>query len=311
MQLNHNNRHRMALETLEDKRLLAGDVTVAVVEGNLLVRGDAESNGVMITAGDAPGAFVVAGLPAGDGPTSINGDFLRVEVAGVSRSVLVGMGEGDDLTNLRSAAVRGNVAVDAGMGNDVVNVGGPRTSVAEANTLIRGRLSVDLGEGHDGLRVGGTAIGLGMEVAGERGDDNVAVVRSLIRGFTSIATGVGDDDVVIQGSYLARVRLGTGAGADQVALLDSAFAGIGVDVGDGDDVVALAGVHARAAWFAGGPGDDALLFAGPNHITHLSISGFEYIGPGGGNLVADADWLADDTNDENDSDVPGEELLLV
>ncbi len=313
MQFNQYYRRRMRLETLEEKRLLAGDVTVGVVDGNLLVRGDAESNGVFITAGDAPGAFVVTGLPVGDGPTSINGSFLRVEVGGVFRSVLVGMGAGDDLVNVRDAAFRGDVAVDAGMGNDDVNVGGPRTSVTEGNTFIRGSLSVDLGEGRDRLRVGGTAIGGGMEVAGGRGDDYVAVTRSLIRGVTSITTGVGDDYVLIDGSRAARARIATGAGNDQVALVDSAFSGIGVDAGADNDVVVLAGVHARAAWFAGGPGDDALLFAGPNQITHLEVNGFEVIGAGGGELVGDADtdWLADHTNNEIESDVSVNESLLL
>ncbi len=99
VRLNNQRQYRMGIEALEDKLLLAGDVTATVVDGNLMIRGDADSNGVAITSGDVLGEYLVGGLMAGDGPTSVNGNFHRTVVNGVSGNILVGMGDGDDLAN--------------------------------------------------------------------------------------------------------------------------------------------------------------------------------------------------------------------
>ncbi|MCA9238955.1 MAG: hypothetical protein KDA37_02095, partial [Planctomycetales bacterium] len=88
-------------ETLEQKQLLAGDVTYEVVNGNLHLLGDAESNEIVITAGDIEGSYLVQGLngttisPAdgGDGSAAPVSGFV---VEGVTRNVRIDLGDGDD-----------------------------------------------------------------------------------------------------------------------------------------------------------------------------------------------------------------------
>ncbi len=278
MRFNKTHQHHMSVETLEDKRLLAGDVTVSVVEGTLVVRGDDASNGVAVTSGDAPDAYIIVGLEAGDGPTSINGIFDRVEVSGVHRGVRMALGEGSDVASLFRANVRGNVEIAAGLGNDHVTIGGPMASATDVNTMIQGRLLVDLDQGQDSLRVDGSRIGHGMSAWGGPGNDLVAVAETAIHGILGIQTGAGDDHVAIGRTQAGYVRVATGAGADHLALVDSTFAAIAANMGAGDDAAVVAGVQARSAWFHGGPGSDALQFNGPSHFGRLRINGFETVG---------------------------------
>ena len=286
--MNSMRNRRMGFETLENKRLLAGDVLVSVSDGGtLLIRGDMESNGVAITSGDAPGEFVIAGLPSDDGvATSINGTFDRVALSGVSQGINMRMGMGDDGVRLFGARIRGNVNIATGDGADHVSVGGPVDSPESMNTVISGGLNVATGEGDDGVRIGRTGVARGLSVASGEGDDSVSVVDSRLRGVTSIHTDGGDDGVNIEGTLARFVRMGTGAGADNVALTNSVFSAIGYQGGEGDDSVVLNRVRARGAWFQGGPGEDSLQFDGPTRFGVLGIRGFESIS-GGDEVTAD------------------------
>ncbi len=290
--------YRMGVETLEDKRLLAGDITVSVMDGSLLIRGDAESNGVAITSGNAPGEFIVAGLPVDDVATSINGIFDRAVVSGVSRGIHMTLGRGDDVANMFAANVRGNVSIQTGIGNDRVHMGGPRTQMGdagEANTRIGGRLAVDLSEGDDHLLVSGVATGHGLDVEGGMGNDEVLIRDSRLTGLVGIGTGAGEDRVVVEGTRATWAHIRSGLGADRVALVDSVFAALSVNVGEGDDVVAVAGIRARAAWFQGGLGNDRLEIAGANRMGQLQVNGFESIQGDAGAATTNAllDALAD------------------
>lgn len=273
-------RHQLGVETLESKRLLAGDVTVSVVQGTLVIQGDDASNGVAVRSGDTPDSYFIVGLEAGGEPTSINGVFDRAEVSGVMRGIRMTLGAGDDLANLFQARVRGNVGIAVGQGEDHVNVGGPMASVTDVNTVIDGRLMVDLGMGHDGLRIAGSRIHHGVLVNGGLGDDSVAVAESQIRDTLAIRTGAGDDQVAIGRTLAAHVLVGMGEGADRLALVDSTFASIGAHLGGGPDQLMIAGVNAGLASFQGGAGNDVLQFNGASQFGRLRISGFETVGGG-------------------------------
>ena len=279
---------RLGIESLEQKRLLAGDVMVGVTDGGtLLVQGDAESNGVVLTSGDQPGEFVLAGRPSADGePTTINGTFDRVVVSGVSNGIRVRMGEGDDGVNIFNANVRGAVNVATGIGDDTVNIGGPVDDSEGMNTLIRGGLNIVTGDGSDSVRIGRTGIARGLNVATGAGDDYLAVGESRLRGVSHLWTDGGDDVVNVFGTQARFVRLGVGAGADMVNLQNSVFTAIGVNAGMGDDEVSLNRVRARGAWFNGGEGQDSLQFDGPNRFGTLGVNGFESVS-GGEEVVAD------------------------
>ncbi len=287
---NRSQHYRMQLETLEDKCLLAGDVGVSVVDGNLHVEGDRADNGVVITSGDTADSYVIAGVPSADGSaTTINGSLGRTVVSGVTGGMRIGLGQGNDGLRMFNANIRGNVGINMGEGNDAVQIGGPVSSTDRIDSLIQGRVAVALAEGRDSLRVDNTGIGGGMEAHGGEGNDSILLNHSRLRGVVSLATGPGDDNVGINDSRAAFVRIGMGDGNDNVALVDSVFTAVGVNTGPGDDNLGVSGIRARGVWFNGGAGEDRLRFQGPNRIGFVRITGFEVIEGESGDDRSDAD----------------------
>src|SRR5687768_10885367 len=100
--MSHSTQTKLGFESLERKQMLAGDVLVSVVGGNLLVEGDAEANSIVMTSGAETGSLVIQGLDGtnvqfadaapGDPPTPASG----LVVGGVRGHVRVNLGDGND-----------------------------------------------------------------------------------------------------------------------------------------------------------------------------------------------------------------------
>src|SRR5258708_6010556 len=86
---------RPALEGLERRALLAGNVTAFFNSGSLLLSGDAAANGVSIEQ-VAGGKYVVSGFALDGSPTLINGAPYKV-FSGVTNDVAVNLEGGNDL----------------------------------------------------------------------------------------------------------------------------------------------------------------------------------------------------------------------
>ena len=84
--MSKNRRHparRLGAENLETRNLLAGDVMVEVDDsGNLLIRGDAESNNILIEAGEH-GQYAIIGRPDENGVDTMVNGVAAVKVDGV------------------------------------------------------------------------------------------------------------------------------------------------------------------------------------------------------------------------------------
>ena len=182
----------LAVESLEDRQLLAGDVSVTVNGGNLLIRGDAEDNVIAITAGEDPGQFVIAGFDDSNGdPTSIEGvENGELVVDGVTGNLFVGLGGGDDSLFLTDAELPRNVVVFAGTGNDFVLVGQgpqpldpeptpevaldaplPEIPIDTGPVHVAGNLVLQFGPGDDRLEQHAVRVGRNEVVQMGLGDD--------------------------------------------------------------------------------------------------------------------------------------------
>ena len=60
--MTHSLRPSLRFEQLEEKKLLAGDVTVAVVHGALMIDGDDLGNQIVVSSGENPGEYLIRGL---------------------------------------------------------------------------------------------------------------------------------------------------------------------------------------------------------------------------------------------------------
>jgi hypothetical protein len=93
--LDNSARRRLAVEGLEHRQVLAGNVLATMVGGNLMIQGDAGDNGVLLhTAAD--GTVEVSGMDAGAGATTINGSTEPFVATGVRHLTRVHLGRGDD-----------------------------------------------------------------------------------------------------------------------------------------------------------------------------------------------------------------------
>ena len=95
------NQRKLRLESLENRNLLAGNVTATVVDGNLIIEGDDQDNQISIVATENRGQYIIRGRASATfGPitTTINGSDAEegILVTGVKRSVHISMGDGND-----------------------------------------------------------------------------------------------------------------------------------------------------------------------------------------------------------------------
>jgi hypothetical protein len=278
-------RNKLGFESLERKQMLAGDVLVSVVNGNLLIKGDAEANSIVITAGEAAGTLVVQGLDgtnvqfADADPTDPPAPETGLVVEGVSGHVRVGLGEGDDTVAIHDVQLHRSLTINAGAGNDEVRIGaaedieGEAPEDAAANVRVGGPVTIRTGEGNDTVIVGNAAVGL-LSVLTDGGDDTVTL--GLEGGGSD-----GDEDTATLRARLG-INVALGDGADTVTLQDVATrGGIAIGGGNGGDTVDLADVRAMILAVRGG-GDDS---ADSVNVESLEIghAGFE-LGGGGDNL---------------------------
>lgn len=123
------------VEALEPRLLLAGDISVRLVDGCLWIVGDAAANAITVDqAGLADGQFRLTGQ---DG-TTINGLDQELLFDNV-QAIRIFTGDGDDTVALQSTQTAVDVQVDLGNGNDTLKL----------TNGVAGNLRAMGGEGRD------------------------------------------------------------------------------------------------------------------------------------------------------------------
>jgi hypothetical protein len=207
---------RWALERLEDRTLLSGNVSATVTgAGNLLVVGDAKGNEILIQS-TSGGALQVSSL---DGTTTINGGSSPFSTTGVTGNVAVFMKQGADVVDVGGTGmlttVPKNLFIDTGSGDDTVDV---------ENASIGGNIAIFGGAGSDTFTVGSsnseTAVSVGgsVYIVGGTADTNtIAVFDADITGDLRIF-GRGADD---------QIQVGFDAGLGLIGVSETAHVNIG------------------------------------------------------------------------------------
>lgn len=165
---------RLSVERLEDRSLMAGNVTAAVSAGVLVITGDASDNGVTVDFNPATSAYQVTGTTQGGSATTINGVDASLPAnaqifTGVTKGIKILLNAGNDNLVFGAATstvfnVIGKVSIDAGLGNDTVAIGRNGNAAGGAAPLenevnISKALEVKLGGGGDTLDITNTTIG--------------------------------------------------------------------------------------------------------------------------------------------------------
>jgi hypothetical protein len=257
--------------------MLAGDVLVSMIGGNLVLEGDAEGNQIQVSAGAATGSLIIQGLAgteirrADADPADPPAPATGLVVKRVRGNVHVSLGDGDDTILVQNGQFRRGLTINTGAGADTVRIGGSGDGGDSGELSIRGSLLIRTGADNDEVFVDAAQVGAFLAIATDGGEDSVNV------GVTSDAGAAGLTD-----SPAVRARLGInillGDGQDAALVRDVSTHGLlAVGGGEGGDTIDVDDAAARFLGIRGG-GDEA--------VDAVNLSGLDVghaaIGLGGG-----------------------------
>ncbi len=199
------NHVQLGIERLEDRMLLAGNVTTSVIGGNLIIRGDELDNRLTI---DQVGLTSHEFRVKGESFTYVNGDTAPLVVSGITRDVKILLGGAGDKLTLDGVDIPRNLIIQTGGGDDTVLV---HDSVVGRNTNIRTGLGTDI------VNLVNLRAKRGVSVSTSDGNDIVTLEGSIFHGKARVRTERGNDTILIQDStFDAGKVINPGPGTDFV-----------------------------------------------------------------------------------------------
>lgn len=274
-----------AVESLERRMLLSGNVLATLVNGTLNIAGDDAANVIVVTqAGTKQHQLRISGANG----TSINNQSGSVILNGITRGVIIRMAGGADNLTLRSLSLPGNVAIAQG-GADTLTI--DNTDV-EKSLMIRNTSS--LLTSVTTTTIADTVIGKNLLIAAGPGGEDITLASAIVHRETDIVTGKRSATVTIDDSiFVHDVRVLTGRNADAVLIETEVdpthsrtrFGGpTSITLGAGDDLLQLGvanQIGSRASFadtvnLDGGAGNDSLrtfnaIYAKPPQIDSLEV----------------------------------------
>jgi hypothetical protein len=171
----------LGVENLENRRLLAGNVTAARSGADLYVTGDSLSNTISIESDGNGGVRVIGFNDASGQPTQVNGSpngsFRSPSFSG---SVFVNMNDGNDRVRLTRLQLQ-TAHVNLGAGNDELVAGLQSSTETRFGTSIPVRLTVYQN----------------FNIYGGTGADSVRLQSVYVAGSSVIDTGDQNDTVTL------------------------------------------------------------------------------------------------------------------
>lgn len=282
-------RHLLAVESLEARAMLAGNVTASVTRGTLNIKGDAQANSIIISqTPSVAGGFTIT--PVDGSSTTINGGTIAVNLTGVVR-VTIKMEGGND---------------QVGIGNNVEFVHELFATLAEepeeeeeGSSLLTVVDEEDYPHDEDPEILITTFFG-GDDDEGFDIEDpdfspqELVQLPTRITGSTVIDLGDGDDTLITMLRSTNNLDIDGGKGSDTILSMITSVGNLTIDAdpvrgaGMGDDMVAvvLSNVRGNLAITTEG-GDDGVLVLG----TKVTNFGMNAGGPVSGQLT-DHDLVA-------------------
>ncbi|MGD9635504.1 MAG: hypothetical protein AB7G28_02960 [Pirellulales bacterium] len=205
-----------SFERLEERQMLAGDVTAQIIKGDLVIRGDDFDNGITITAGTVAGTIVVTGVSAGGAATRVNGTANgAITLSGFSDDFKIKMKGGNDTVTITGLTVRDSLKLKLGQGNDTAtftsvtvlddakikcNYGDDRVTIT--NSVFE-ELGVKLGSNNDVLSITGTTVNDKTKLKGGRGSNGLTL------GAGNMLANLDTDDFTLGSNTAPTVDLNT------------------------------------------------------------------------------------------------------
>lgn len=215
--------NRLTVESLEDRAMMAGNVTAWVARGTLYIRGDDASNGVIVRQVSST-TFTVTGT-GGNGllwdSTRINGGTRTQTFTNVTDDLDINMNNGNDFVEVSGSSraapmvLPDDLRVTGGRGNDGLRIEFVR------NRDWNDRMTVDMGDGSDWATLRYVTSRDYMNIYMGSGNDTVRVEQQSGFGNTGnsmlVSLGTGDDTMRISGSFwVATITMDGESGNDTI-----------------------------------------------------------------------------------------------
>ena len=198
----------LEVERLEDRAMMAGNVSAWVAQGTLYIRGDDASNGVIVRQVSSR-TFTITGTIGNvfrGESTKINGSTRTQTFSGVTDDLDINMNNGDDYVFVSGKSkaspmvLPDDLRVSGGRGGDGLHIEFVR------NRDRDDRMTVDMGDGDDWANLRYVASRDFTKVYMGSGRDRVTIEQES--GFANTSTdsifvslGTGDDTMRISGSF--------------------------------------------------------------------------------------------------------------
>jgi hypothetical protein len=211
--------------------MLAGDVTARIVSGNLIIKGDSNSNVIAVT--QLGTTVTVAGtgtrVNSGAGAVALSGFTGRVSLKMKGRndsvtlsdltatSLEADMGSGNDTLDIENCTINGATELDGDAGNDTFTINTTANSGGPNATSFNGLFEIDLGRGADTITMVNTFVTDKTKIKGGSRIDNVTIGGSI---FTTLDTdlGNGNDSLSIANTSVGvTTKLNGGKGTNTFA----------------------------------------------------------------------------------------------
>ncbi|WP_254508751.1 hypothetical protein [Anatilimnocola floriformis] len=248
----------LQVENLEQRQVLAGNVTVSLSGGNVTVTGDAAGNNISIYQ-QPNGLFNII---ANDGEV-ITGPATDLNI----RNLTVNMGDGNDevrigaQTNLpfpgAQAHIPGSTRVNGGTGANQILVAidggwdGTQSLPAASITVDTSpTAATDVAGALDDYIVVGNSSAAAITVRSGAGNDNLQIgglkaqILTIDTGPDTTTGGMTDDDeMVLSVNKVAIGNVSLGGGANRLSTFSNLWGSFAVTAGDGDDNVSATGTQ--------------------------------------------------------------------
>ncbi|GEP44260.1 beta strand repeat-containing protein [Brevifollis gellanilyticus] len=303
------------LETLESRLAPAGVVALSLTaSGALTITGDALSNDFQIT--ESGNDWTIASQAGGDTLFRLNGGAVVSSITfDAPLSVSANLGAGNDKALFSATLVPGNLLLDAGAGDDTVDltdvsIGGTTTVrmgighdyfTAGGDLFFAKAVSVDLGTGQNTFDVNADSLltnaGISAVASGSAVElqtfilaAEVADVRGAITLRTTTASSTDFEIGALTGDSLKAagiITLASAGGSDNVTLTGDieTLSTLAINLGSGDNKVVTgdAGlIKANALTYVGGAHKDNVTFY---NDTLQVAKGMSFSGGAGENLL--------------------------
>lgn len=244
---------RLSFQQLENRALMAGDLSAKVVGGDLVISGGVLSNGVQITAGAVPGTVRVEGLPRAGFTTKINHQSAPLTFH-VSRNLVIDLGDGDNLVKADGLRLPGSLRINTGSGSDTLKING---------SSIGRDVILDTGAGNDRAELTNDVVKGRVEARQRHGDDYFALLGSQVGGVVDIDTSWNADRLELRDSrFSSDLRIHSDAvfAPTRVTLTNvQVKQTLRVQTGNGDDNIRLTDVSAHKLKVLTGAGVDHVM----------------------------------------------------